>query len=184
MKVKLGQVIPSYPMPVALVGAMVDGKPNFLTVAWFSMMGYKPPMLGAVLGVSHYTNPGIRQSKAFSLCLPGEDMVKTVDYAGIVSGKNTDKSQLFKTFPGETGAPLIEQCPLCVECELVRVDQNGLNELFIGRIVQVHAEDEILVDGRIDLGKIRPLLLSQGENQYYRLGPKFEKAWSVGKGYK
>ncbi|MCE5270558.1 flavin reductase family protein [bacterium] len=184
MKIKLGQVNPSFPMPVALVGALVDGKPNFLTVAWFTMMCYQPPTLGVVLGADHYTNTGIRENKVFSLCLPGEDLVRATDYVGIVSGQNTDKSKLFELFQGDTGAPLIVQCPICVECELVGVEKNQRGEMFIGRIVQVHADESVLADGRIDLGKVRPLLFSHADSSYYKLGAKYEKAWSIGKGYK
>jgi len=184
MKVKLGAMIPAYPMPVALVGALVDGKPNFLTAAWFSMLCYSPPMLGVALGHSHHTNKGIRENKVFSLCLPGEQLIAVTDHVGIVSGKNTDKSGLFELFQGETGAPLIAQCPLCVECELIRVEKNGPNELYLGKIIQVHADSEVLTEGRLDLAKIRPLLLSQPESLYYGLGKKLEKAWSVGRNYK
>ena len=44
-KINLGVGIPAYPMPVSLVGAHVDGRPNFLTIAWFTMASYKPPMI-------------------------------------------------------------------------------------------------------------------------------------------
>ena len=89
-KINLGATIPAYPMPVSLVGAMVEGKPNFMAVAWFTMAAYKPPRMAFVLGKGHYTIPGIRENKAFSVCIPSEDMVELTDYCGIVSGKKTD----------------------------------------------------------------------------------------------
>ena len=61
-KINLGSTIPAYPMPVSLVGAHVDGKPNFLAVAWFTMVSYKPPRIAIALGKGHYTNPGIKDS--------------------------------------------------------------------------------------------------------------------------
>ena len=33
----------AYPMPVVLVGATVDGRPNFMAVAWFSNVNSTPP---------------------------------------------------------------------------------------------------------------------------------------------
>ena len=112
-KINLGSTIPAYPMPVSLVGVYVDGKPNFLAVAWFTMASYKPPRIAIALGKGHYTNPGIRENKTFSVCLPSEDMVEMTDYCGIVSGKKTDKSNIFDLFYGELKtAPLIRDCPL------------------------------------------------------------------------
>jgi flavin reductase (DIM6/NTAB) family NADH-FMN oxidoreductase RutF len=58
-KINLGSTIPAYPMPVSLVGTHVDGKPNFMAVAWFTMASYKPPRIAIALGQGHYTNPGI-----------------------------------------------------------------------------------------------------------------------------
>jgi flavin reductase (DIM6/NTAB) family NADH-FMN oxidoreductase RutF len=112
-KINLGSTVPSYPMPVSLVGAHVDDKPNFMTVAWFSMASYNPPRMAIVLGKNHYTNPGIKENKAFSVCLPSEDMAEVTDYCGIVSGKKTDKSKIFDLFYGELKtAPMIKDCPL------------------------------------------------------------------------
>jgi hypothetical protein len=77
----------SYPMPCSLVGVTVEGKPNYLTVAWFSMVNFKPPYIMAALGKVHYTNPGIKENGAFSINIPSGTMVEAVDYCGIVSGK-------------------------------------------------------------------------------------------------
>ena len=100
-KINLGSTIPAYPMPVSLVGTHVNGKPNFLAVAWFTMASYKPPRISIALGKGHYSNPGIKGNKTFSVCLPSEDMVEVTDYCGIVSGKKHDKSKIFDLFYGE-----------------------------------------------------------------------------------
>ena len=66
-KINLGSTIPAFPMPVSLVGAHVDGKPNFLAVAWFNMVSYKPPRIAISLGKGHYTNPGIKENKTIEI---------------------------------------------------------------------------------------------------------------------
>ena len=183
-RINLGSTIPAYPMPVALVGTHVDGKPNFMAVAWFSMASYKPPRMAIVLGSNHHTNPGIKENQTFSLCLPSEDMVAVTDYCGIKSGKNTDKSNLFDLFYGELEtAPMIETCPLNVECKLVQVVESGLNEIFIGEIVGTYTKEEYLSEGKLDFHKMKPIILSQPDTTYWRLGESFAKAWSVGKKY-
>ena len=184
-RINLGSTIPAYPMPVALVGAHVEGKPNFMAVAWFSMAGYKPPMMAIVLGNHHHTNIGIKENKSFSLCLPSEEMVVVTDYCGIKSGKKIDKSKLFDLFYGDLKtAPMIETCPLSVECKLVQVVESGLNEIFIGEIIGTYTHEEYLSDGKPDFNKMNPMILSQPDTTYWRLGESFAEAWSVGKQYK
>ena len=184
-KINLGSAIPAYPMPVSLVGAHVDGKPNFLAVAWFTMVSYKPPRIAIALGKGHYTNPGIKENKTFSVCLPSEDMAEITDYCGIVSGKKTDKSEIFDLFYGELNtAPMIRDCPLNMECTLVEIVESSLNEIFIGEIVGTYTEERFLTDGKSDFKKIKPLILSQPDTSYWRLGEPLAKAWSIGKKYK
>ena len=184
-KINLGSTIPAYPMPVSLVGAHVGGKPNFLAVAWFTMVSYKPPRIAIALGKGHYTNPGIKENKTFSVCLPSEDMAEITDYCGIVSGKKTDKSEIFDLFYGELNtAPMIRDCPLNMECTLVEIVESSLNEIFIGEIVGTYTEERFLTDGKSDFKKIKPLILSQPDTSYWRLGEPLAKAWSIGKKYK
>lgn len=184
-KVNLGATIPAYPMPVALVGAHVEGKPNFLAVAWFSMASYKPPMIAIALGKGHYSNVGIKENKTFSVCLPSEDMVEVTDYCGIVSGKKTDKSRLFDLFYGELKtAPMIKDCPISAECKLIRVVENGANEIFIGEIVGTYTEQRFLSEGKLDFRKTKPIILSQPDTTYWKLGEQLAKVWSIGKEYK
>jgi flavin reductase (DIM6/NTAB) family NADH-FMN oxidoreductase RutF len=184
-KINLGSTVPAYPMPVSLVGTHVDGKPNFMTVAWFSMASYKPPRIAIVLGKNHYTNPGIKENKTFSVCLPSEDMAEVTDYCGIVSGKKTDKSKVFDLFYGELEtAPMIKDCPLNVECKLMEIVESESSEIFIGEIIGTYTEERFLSEGKLDFEKMKPLILSQPDTSYWRLGEPFAKAWNIGKKYK
>jgi flavin reductase (DIM6/NTAB) family NADH-FMN oxidoreductase RutF len=184
-KINLGSTIPAYPMPVCLVGAHVAGKPNFLAVAWFTMAGYEPPRIALALGRGHYTNTGIKENKTFSVCLPSVDMVEVTDYCGIVSGKKTDKSEIFDLFYGELKtAPMIKDCPLNMECKLVEIVGSGSNEMFIGEIVGIYTEEGFLTDGKLDFRKMKPLILSQPDTSYWRLGEPVARAWNIGKKYK
>jgi len=183
-KINLGSTIPVYPMPVSLVGALVEGKPNFLAVAWFTMVSYKPPRIAIALGKGHHTNPGIKENRTFSVCLPSEDMVEVTDYCGIVSGKKTDKSEVFDLFYGELKtAPMIKDCPLCMECEVVDVVESSLNEIFIGEIRGIYTEERFLTGGKMDFRKMKPLILSQPDTSYWSLGEPVAPAWSIGKKY-
>jgi flavin reductase (DIM6/NTAB) family NADH-FMN oxidoreductase RutF len=184
-KINLGSTIPAYPMPVSIVGTIVNGKANFMAVAWFTLVSYKPPRIAIALGKGHFTNPGIKENKSFGISLPSEDMVEKTDFCGIVTGKKTDKSEIFDVFYGELEtAPLIKECPLSMECKLVDTVVSGLNEIFIGEIVGTYTEERFLTDGKLDFGKMKPFILSQPDTAYWSLGEPIAKAWSIGKKFK
>jgi len=123
----------TYPMSMVVVGSLVNKRPNFMAVGWVTRVNFRPPMIAIALGKTHYTNSGIHTSGAFSVNVPSIDLVEKVDYCGIVSGRKEDKSTLFKVITGKTtGAPMIDDCPLCMECKLVNVLDLPTNEVFIG----------------------------------------------------
>ena len=142
MKTQLGGMNVLYPTPTVLVGAIVDGKPNFLTIAHIGIVNHaKPFLISLSLGKVHYTNAGIKENKVFSVNLPSENLVVQTDYVGMVSGKKTDKSGVFDIFYGEPAqAPMIEACPLNMECSLYDVYDTPTHDLFIGEIVQTYSE--------------------------------------------
>ncbi len=181
-KIKIDTNAFTYPMPMTLVGAMVGDKPNFLAVAWVTRVNYKPPMIAVALGKMHHTNPGIHAAKAFSVNIPGVALMEKTDYCGIVSGKNADKSKLFTIFKGEvTGAPMIEECRVCLECRVVQTVDLSADELFIGEIVGAYADSACLTNGKPDVTKIDPFTLTMPDNGYWRMGEQVGKAWSEGK---
>lgn len=184
-KIDLGAKVPSYPMPVVLVGAKVKGKPNFLAVAWVTVAAHTPPRVAVALNKAHFTNQGIKENKTFSVCIPSEDMIEATDYCGLFSVSKADKSGVFDVFYGKLKtAPMIEECPVNLECGLDKVVDNGSHEMFIGDVVSTYTEKKYLTGEAVDLRKARPFVLSLYERQYYALGEPAAKAWNVGKNYK
>ena len=181
-KVKIDNNAFTYPMPMTLVGAMVGDRPNFLAVAWVTRVNYKPPMIAVTLSKTHHTSPGIHASRAFSVNVPSVDLIEETDYCGIVSGKKKDKSGLFTVFNGEiTGAPMIGECRISMECRLVQTVDLQADELFIGEIVGTYADSECLTKGEPDMIKVDPFVLTMPDNNYCRIGAKVGAAWSIGK---
>ena len=107
-------------MPTTRIGATVNGKPNFPAVAHVGILNHGTPQyLSIGFHKSHYTNAGIIENKAFSICLPSEDLMIETDYCGIMTGKKTDKAALFDIYCGEVNtAPMIRQCPVNMELKL------------------------------------------------------------------
>lgn len=174
----------SLPMPVTLVGTVIQGKVNFMTVAWVSRVNYQPPKIGVAINKTHATAHGILTNKTFSICLPNRDLMVKTDYCGITSGKAVNKSTLFKVFYGDFPlAPMIEECPLCLECQLTETVESESNYFFIGEIRGVYVDENCLQDGSIDPVKLDYLLLTMPDKHYWSLGEKLGEAWKVGTTY-
>lgn len=182
----IGAVNALYPMPTTLVGATVNARPNFLAVAHVGILNHGPPQyLSIGLGKVHYTNAGILENRAFSICLPSEDLLVQTDYCGIKTGKKTDKAALFDLFYGELEtAPMIRQCPVNMELKLHQVLDFDTHDIFIGELVQTYADESVLSDGKIDIAKVRPLLFDMAGIQYWSLGSAVGKCWNAGKALK
>ncbi|MDX1707122.1 MAG: flavin reductase family protein, partial [Desulfobacterales bacterium] len=108
--------------------------------------------------------------------------VEKVDYCGIYSGHKVDKSKVFKVTYGKLKtAPLIEECPVNLECQVMKSLEVGSHILFIGEIVETYIHENCLTDGQADPAKIDPIIYSTAVQQYQRLGEVVGQAWSVGK---
>ncbi|MEJ2041085.1 MAG: flavin reductase family protein [Desulfosarcinaceae bacterium] len=182
----IGAVNALYPMPTTLVGATVNGKPNFLAVAHVGILNHGTPQyLSIGLGKSHYSNAGILENRAFSICLPSEDLLVKTDYCGIMSGKKTDKAALFDVFYGGLKtAPMIRECPVNMELKLHDVLDFKTHDIFIGELVQTYADEGVMTEGKIDIARLRPLLFDMASIKYWSLGAPVGNCWNAGKALK
>jgi flavin reductase (DIM6/NTAB) family NADH-FMN oxidoreductase RutF len=170
------------PMPVVLVGTQVKGKANFMTVGWCARANANPPMIACGIGNHHYTPQGIAETKTFSINIPSSDLLEKTDYCGLVSGEKTDKSKEFDVFYGSLKtAPMINDCPVSLECRLVRIVPLPTNSLYIGEIAGAYADGRVIKDGKPDFLEIDPLFLTMPDNRYWTLGKYAGDAWSAGK---
>ena len=157
-KVKIAKQ-PIGPFPLALAGADVNGKPNYAAVGACGVI-CQEPVLFVSLKNTHYTTRGVKSSGYFSLNIPAAGLVSKVDYCGVVSGEDTDKSSLFTSFYDETGkAPMIQECPLNFLCEVINTVPVFDFEMFIGKITAAYINEECLNSGKPDPLKIDPILI-------------------------
>ena len=182
----IGPINALYPMPTTIVGATVNGKPNFLTIAHVGILNHGTPQyLSIGLGKIHYTNAGIQENRTFSICLPSEDLMVETDYCGIMTGKKTDKAALFDLFYGDLKtAPMIRQCAVNMELRLFQVLDFPTHDIFIGELIQTWADARILKEGGIDVAALKPLLFDMTSRKYWSLGRPLGACWSVGKNLK
>lgn len=157
--------------PVALIGSMVDGKPDFATVAAVGSVASNPPALVTALRPNRYSLKGIHQNMIFSVNIPSIDQIKETDYCGTISGAKADKVKdcQFSIFYGKSDkAPLIEQCPVNHALEVIEILDLRSHILIIGRVIETFASENCLTDGRPDIDKIKPLLFVS--RKYYTMG--------------
>lgn len=181
-KKKLGAQPMLWPHPTVLVGSHVDGKPDFAAVAWTGVAASNPPAISIALQHHRYSLKGIYQNYTFSINIPSRELVKETDYCGLVSGKDTDKVKdcNFRVFYGnlET-APLIEECPINLELEVVHILNMGSHALVVGKVVETHVSEDCLTDGHPDMDKVKPFIFGPGK--YFAVGEEFADAFKIGK---
>jgi flavin reductase (DIM6/NTAB) family NADH-FMN oxidoreductase RutF len=184
-KVAIGARTLLYPLPAVLVGANVDGKPNFSTYAWCGIVNSSPPMLSVAFQHQRHTLKGVKQNGTFSVNIPSVELVKETDYCGLISGRKTDKVAdcKFNIFYGKlASAPLISECPVNLECLVLHILNLGSHEMVVGQIEEVHATDSCLTDGEPDVTKIKPFLwVTRPTNEYWEFGKPIGAAFSIGK---
>jgi len=164
-----------FPTPVVLVTCVDEtGKPNIITLAWVGVVNSDPPMISISIRSERYSHACVKRSKEFVINLPSEEMVRKVDACGVLSGKETDKfsSMGWKQVAAEkVKPPLIDECPVQMECKVKEVLSLGSHDLFLGEIVALHVKEEVQKEkGRIDIAKALPLVFCPGANEYWNLG--------------
>lgn len=187
-KIKLGKQTIMYPLPVLLVGANVDNKPNVMTVAWGTIANMEPPMACVAIRHIRHTNRGIKENNTFSINVPSTESVVETDYCGITPGSKVDKIKAckFDVFYGilQT-APMIEQCPLNLECSVFQIIDLGSHDLIIGKIEEIYVDESCLTDNKPDVTKIKPFSYNFGsELSYHEIGKGIAMAFNVGKNLK
>jgi len=169
------------PWTQTILGNHLDGRVNFMALDWLTRVNYSPPMLGICVNKQHASHGAILSTNEYSVNIPTVDMVEITDYTGLVSGKRVDKSNLFEVFYGTLkAAPMIIKCPITMECRVTEVVSLPTNSFFIAEIVSIFSEERFLTDGKPDVKKINPFLLTMPDNRFWSIGDCIGKAWNAG----
>lgn len=166
---------PVFPTPAALITCVdKDGNPNIITLGEVAIVSIKPARISIGLRPATYSNGLIKATKEYVVNFPTADIVEKVDLCGTRSGCNTDKFKvagLTQEPAVNVVPPLIKECPVNLECKVVGTVSFGSHDLFIGHVIMMHAEEDILLDektGRVDPSK--GLIFAM--NEYWRFGER------------
>ena len=126
---------------------------------------------------------GMRDTGTFSMNFPSAELVEEMDYVGITSGRDSDKSSLFKIFYGETKAPMIEECVLNMELEVEDMIERPDHFIILARSINTYASQQILTDDKPDIKKMNQIIYTgvEGQPSYWSVGDKIGNAFSIGK---
>lgn len=162
------------PVPAALVTCGTPEKPNVLTIGWTGIVCTRPPMTYISVRPERFSHDIIMDSGEFVINLTTSAMVKEVDFCGVKSGRNTDKFAKcgFHPIPAhEVEVPLIEECPVSLECRVTESKLLGSHTMFLAEIVGVDA-DERFIDSKGKLNLQQCGLAAYAHGEYFALGRK------------
>jgi flavin reductase (DIM6/NTAB) family NADH-FMN oxidoreductase RutF len=188
-KIAFGKVPLIYPIPIILAGAKVGSIANFATLGDCGIMGLNPPLVTISSHRDHHTNKGILENGTFSINIPSTDLLAVTDYCGQVSGRETDKSELFEIFYGELStAPMIHNCPVNLECKVVKEFSIQHRQIFVGEVIQTYVDEQFVLeqDGRhriAEMTRLDPIIYAL-DNRYYKIGETIGVGYQEGTEFK
>ena len=171
-----------YPMPVFMIGTYnEDGTPNVMNAAWGGVT--EEAQLTICVDAEHKTAENVMARKAFTVSMGTAACVKACDYVGIVSGnKVPDKfatAGFHATKSSFVDAPLIDELPMALECELISYDPESCH--LVGKVVNVCVDEAYLDEkGKVDVAKLQPITFDPVHHQYLVLGEAVGQAFHDG----
>ena len=184
MKKDLGLVQAVYPMPVLMVAAYDENeKVNVMNAAWGQICDYDKIIL--FIGEGKRTWLNIKASRAFTVALADRAHMDVADFFGIASGNRIndkfERTGYHAVKSDKVHAPIIEEFPVVMECELLEFLHTDFVDGIVGKIVNVKAEEAVLSEnGKVDPAKLDALMFDQFQNGYYVIGEQVGKAWNAG----
>lgn len=163
-----------YPLPAVMVScADKEGHDNIITIAWTGTICTNPAMLYISVRPTRHSYHLIRESGEFVVNLTTKDLVKATDWCGVRSGRDVDKWSEMHLTRGNARtlsyAPIIEESPVNIECQVVKVEELGSHHMFFAKVTGVQVDDQFMQDnGKFALNKTGLLAYSHGE--YFDLG--------------
>ena len=182
MRKNFGPKTMCYPMPVFIIGTYnADGTPNAMNAAWGGISEEKE--ISICVDSGHKTAENLIARKAFTVSMATAEQMAACDYVGLVSGnKEPDKfakAGFHATKSEFVDAPLIDELPMALECEVISYDEETCR--LVGRIVNICADESVLDEGgKIDVAKLRPITYDSMNHHYLVLGEKVGQAFHDG----
>jgi len=152
-----------FPMPTAVISVGTLEVANLITLAWVGTVASTPAAIGISIRPSRYSYDILNETGEFVVNIPDVSHIRIVDYCGTRSGRDEDKWEvlnLTKGKPVKTQVPLLEEFPINIECKVIKTEDLGSHRRYIGKVLAIHANEDVLSDGKVDPLKLNPILYS------------------------
>ena len=161
------------PVPAVMIGCTAPGRhPNIITLAWAGTVCSDPPMVGLGIRPTRFSHELIKATGELTVNLPNLGLLRATDFCGVVSGRQVNKFAALGLTPvtgRAVSAPMIAECPINLEVSVKQIIPLGSHDLFLGQILAVHVDQEILDQhGRIDVQKFGTF--AYGPGVYWEVG--------------
>ena len=172
-----------FPMPVLMIATYnEDGSVNVMNAAWGTMIDRD--IVGLNLTESHKTVKNIKERKAFTVSIADSKHVAEADYFGIVSGNNTpnkfENSGLTATKSENVDAPIINEFPICLECEFIEYQNNEYGVGVIGKVLNVTADEKVMNGENVDIDLVEAITFDPFTHGYYKVNGRVGEAFKDG----
>lgn len=170
-------------MPVLMVAAYnEDGTVNVMNAAWGTMQ--ERGNVALKLSEGHKTVKNIKARGAFTVSIADADHIIEADYFGIASGNNTPdkfaKSGLTASRSELIDAPIINEFPICLECEFIEYQTNEYGCGVIGKVVNITADESVMDGDQINMSKVNAIAFDPYTHGYYKVTERVGEAFSDG----
>lgn len=177
-KVDFGAKPLMLPMPVLIIGTYDEnGVPNAMNAAWGITTDYKEITISLA---DHKTTQNLLKTGAFTVSMATEDTMIPCDYVGVESANKVpdkfEKAGFHATKSERVNAPIIDELPMVMECKV----KSYIDDILVGKIVNVSADESVITDGKIDPAKLKPITFDPCNNTYIGLGNVVGKAFCDG----
>ena len=172
-----------FPMPVLMVATYnEDGSVDVMNAAWGTMLSRNQVILN--LTETHKTVKNIKERKAFTVSIADSEHVVEADYFGVVSGNNTpnkfENTGLSVTKSGNVDAPIINEFPICFECEFIEYQNGEYGAGVIGKVVNVTVDENVMNEDKIDIAKVNAIAFDPYTHGYYKVTERVGEAFKDG----
>ncbi len=173
---KAGNMV--YPIPAVMVSVGNGKVDNIITIAWTGTICSNPAMTYVSVTKERHSHSIIEESREFVINLTTKELAFATDYCGVKSGRDIDKWKEMKLTRGAANelkyAPIINECPVNIECEVTEVLRLGSHDMFIARVKCIQVSEEYMSEsGKFELNKTDLIAYSHGE--YFELGESLGK---------
>ena len=161
------------PRPIGWISTLsAEGVPNLAPYSFFNAVAYTPPQV-MFAATSNHQSGGLKDAVAdaqatgeFVVNVATWEMREQMNASAVPAPREVDEFEyagLTKAESRLVKCPRVAESPVHLECrytkslEVLSDNADEPNTVVFGEVVGVHIDERVMVDGRVDFLKLRPV---------------------------